>query len=192
MHYGYAHSAGYRVMLINEREILISVSEGDRQAFGRLFSYYYPRVATFVGEIVNDSNAAEDIAQDIFAKLWLMKVSITGIRNFGSYLYVASRNSALLYLKKKCPSVNIDDIDFIVEASVDDRITADEKELAIRKAVANMPERRKEVFVKSRWEGKSNDEIASEMGISKKTVENMLNAALKEIRRILAVIVFFS
>ena len=59
-------------------------------------------------------------------------------------------------------------------------------------AVANMPERRKAVFIKSRWEGKSNDEIASEMGITKKTVENMLNAALKEIRRILAVIIFFS
>lgn len=179
-------------MLCNERQILLKVSEGDEQAFSELFSYYYPKVVTFIREIINDTKASEDTAQDIFTKIWLIRLSVNGIRNFGSYLYVASRNSALLYLKKKRPSVKIDDIDFIVDAAVEEKISAEEKEAAVMEAVANMPERRKAVFIKSRWEGKSNDEIASEMGITKKTVENMLNAALKEIRRILAVIIFFS
>ena len=96
------------------------------------------------------------------------------------------------YLKKSCPSVRIDEIDFIVDSAIDEKIQADEKESAIRRAVSELSDRRREVFIKSRWEGKSNEEIAQEMSITKKTVENTLNAALKEIRKFLSVIIFFS
>ena len=54
-----------------------------------------------------------------------------------------------------------------------------------------MPERRRRVFTLSRDEGKSNDEIAEILGIKKKTVENLMNAALKDIRRVLCLMVFF-
>ena len=154
--------------------------------------YYYPKVVAFIREIVKDTKAAEDTAQDIFAKSWLIRLSRSGIHNCGSYLYVVSRNAALHYLKKSCPSVRIDEIDFIVDSSIDEKIQADEKESAIRKAVSEMSDRRREVFIKSRWEGKSNEEIAQEMRITKKTVENTLDAALKEIRKDLSVIIVFS
>lgn len=179
-------------MLQDEIQILKAVTEGDEKAFKKLFLYYYPKVVAFIREIVKDTKAAEDTAQDIFAKIWLIRLSLSGIHNFGSYLYVVSRNAALHYLKKSCPSVRIDEIDFIVDSAIDEKIQADEKESAIRKAVSEMSDRRREVFIKSRWEGKSNEEIAQEMGITKKTVENTLNAALKEIRKFLSVIIFFS
>ena len=114
-------------MLQDEIQILKAVTEGDEKAFKKLFLYYYPKVVAFIREIIKDTKAAEDTAQDIFAKIWLIRLSLSGIHNFGSYLYVVSRNAALHYLKKSCPSVRIDEIDFIVDSAIDEKIQADEK-----------------------------------------------------------------
>jgi RNA polymerase sigma-70 factor (ECF subfamily) len=59
------------------------------------------------------------------------------------------------------------------------------------RVVERMPEKRKEVFLLSRRDGKSNDDIARELGISKKTVENHLNAALRELRKITSCLAVF-
>lgn len=116
-------------MLQDEIQILKAVTEGDEKAFKKLFLYYYPKVVAFIREIVKDTKAAEDTAQDIFAKIWLIRLSLSGIHNFGSYLYVVSRNAALHYLKKSCPSVRIDEIDFIVDSAIDEKIQAMKKNL---------------------------------------------------------------
>lgn len=178
-------------MLENEKELLKSVTEGDESAFREIFSYYYPKVLVFLTEILKDRTTAEDIAQDVFARIWLMRGTLPEIRSFGSYLYTMTRNSALLHLKKRRPSVTIEEFDFAVDQSVDSHLTAEEKAARIREVVGNMPERRRRVFTLSREEGKSNDEIAEILGIKKKTVENLMNAALKDIRRILCLMIFF-
>ena len=178
-------------MLYNEKDILERISEGEEPAFRELFSWYYPKVRVFLTEILKDREVAEDIAQDVFARVWLLRSTIPEIRSFGSYLYAMTRNSALLYLKKHRPSVTIEDFDFAVDQSVDSHLTSEEKAERIREVVGNMPERRRRVFTLSRDEGKSNDEIAEILGIKKKTVENLMNAALKDIRRVLCLMVFF-
>ena len=178
-------------MLYNEKDILERISEGEEPAFRELFSWYYPKVLVFLTEILKDREVAEDIAQDVFARVWLLRSTIPEIRSFGSYLYAMTRNSALLYLKKHRPSVTIEDFDFAVDQSVDSHLTAEEKAERIREVVGNMPERRRRVFTLSRDEGKSNDEIAEILGIKKKTVENLMNAALKDIRRVLCLMIFF-
>ena len=178
-------------MLYNEKDILERVSVGEEPAFRELFSWYYPKVRVFLTEILKDREVAEDIAQDVFARVWLLRSTIPEIRSFGSYLYAMTRNSALLYLKKHRPSVTIEDFDFAVDQSVDSHLAAEEKAERIREVVGKMPERRRRVFTLSRDEGKSNDEIAEILGIKKKTVENLMNAALKDIRRVLCLMVFF-
>ena len=85
----------------------------------------------------------------------------------------------------------MDDLDLVEEEVIESRLTAEEKERRIKEIVGNMPERRRLVFILSREEGKSNEEIAEILGIKKKTVENLMNAALKEIRRILSMMIFF-
>lgn len=178
-------------MLENEKELLKSVTDGDEQAFREVFSHYYPKVRVFLTEITGERDTAEDIAQDVFARIWLLRHTLPEIRSFGSYLYAMTRNSAFLHMKKRRPTMTVDDIDIAEEAVIESRLSAEEKKMRIREIVENMPERRKLVFTLSREEGKSNDEIAEILGIKKKTVENLMNAALKDIRRILCLMIFF-
>ena len=114
-------------MLYNEKDILERISEGEEPAFRELFSWYYPKVRVFLTEILKDREVAEDIAQDVFARVWLLRSTIPEIRSFGSYLYAMTRNSALLYLKKHRPSLTIEDFDFAVDQSVDSHLAAEEK-----------------------------------------------------------------
>ena len=56
--------------LDSEYELMQRLSAGNEDAFGELFGRYYPRVCAFVGCIVKEESTAEDIAQDIFLKIW--------------------------------------------------------------------------------------------------------------------------
>lgn len=178
-------------MLENEKELINQIADDDEVAFEVVFYYYYPKVRVFLADLLKDRAAAEDVAQEVFARIWLMRNTLPEIRSFGSYLYTMTRNSALFHIKKSRLSVTMDDLDLVEEEVIESRLTAEEKERRIKEIVGNMPERRRLVFILSREEGKSNEEIAEILGIKKKTVENLMNAALKEIRRILSMMIFF-
>lgn len=187
----FAENVQVDIMLENEKGLINSVANGDEAAFEVVFYYYYPKVRVFLTDLLKDRAAAEDLAQEVFAKIWLMRSALPEIRSFGSYLYTMTRNSALFHIKKDRLSVTMEDIDLVEEEVIESRLTAEEKERRIKEIVGNMPERRRLVFTLSRDEGKSNEEIAEILGIKKKTVENLMNAALKDIRRILCLMIFF-
>ena len=75
-----------------------------------------------------------------------------------------------------------------IQSAFDDNLSFIEPDLEsdIRKAVDNLPEKCREIFIKSRFENKKNSEIAAELGISEKTVENQMTIALKKLRAELA------
>ena len=74
---------------------------------------------------------------------------------------------------------------------LDESYFAQEKRFQIDHHVAQMPQKRQQVFRMSREEGKTNEEIARELGLSKKTVENHINAALRELRKLTSCISIF-
>jgi RNA polymerase sigma-70 factor (ECF subfamily) len=179
-------------MFENEKECLKQVSTGDREAYKRLFDYYYPKVNVFLVKLLHDTDVSEDISQDIFVRIWLMRNILTEINSFGAYLYKMTRNSALSYLrKKKCDTTPIESLDVAEDYAIDEAYIAKEKQYRIEQIVNQMPIRRRKVFVLSRMEGLSNSEIAEKLNISTKTVENHLNLALREIRQTLSILAFF-
>ena len=177
--------------LDNEKECLMKIADNDSSAFNILFRHYYPKTVIFLSSIVHDENAAEDLAQDIFLKIWTSRTILPTIRNFGSWLYIMARNTALMQLRKKRPSISIEDLEIIINEFVEEHCGETMTRETIHKAVENMPPRRKEIYILSREQGLSNEEIAKKLHIEKKTVENHLNLALKEIRNILAILCFF-
>ena len=104
-----------------------------------------------------------------------------------------TRNAAIDYGRVHKTSIPLTDV---VEKSDDEYETENEfyaKEIEVQVAhlIKQMPDRRRKVFILSRFEGKNNSEIAQIMGISKKTVENHMNLVLKELRKITKVIAIF-
>lgn len=96
-----------------------------------------------------------------------------------------------MHLRKKKPSTSTEDLEILIDGFIEDQCEAGLKKDSIRAVVEKMPARRKEIYILSRERGLSNAEIAKKLDISKKTVENHLNLALKEIRDVLAILIFF-
>ena len=114
------------------------------------------------------------------------------IRSLGAYLYRMCRNAAIDYGRTHEVKIPLEEhTDDSQSYDLDEEYFARERQYQIDRRVERMPQKRKQVFLMSRKQGKSNDEISAELGISKKTVENHINAALKELRKITSCIAFF-
>ena len=176
---------------MDAKNILCDIAAGDTEAFKTLFEMFYPKVKVFLVKLLKDDKASEDIAQDIFVKLWSMGPSLPEISSFNAYLYRMTKNAAINYLRDRKPSVDISELLIICDGDIEQEYYRKEKELLVRLAVEQMPSQRKRIFTMSRYQGMTNDEIAKSLGLSKHTVENHLSLALKELREIVVAIVLF-
>ena len=166
--------------------------EGYKGREKTLSDMFFPKVKVFLVKFLKDDKAGEDIAQDIFVKIWTFGPMLPEIKSFNTYIYRMTRNAALNYLRDRKDSVDLSDSSVIDDTDIEQEYYMKEKELLVRLVVDQMPPQRQRIFKMSRYHGLSNDDIAARLSVSKKTVENHLTIALKELREIMiAFVVFF-
>lgn len=176
-----------------ERLLMERTAAGDRSAFRQLFDNYYPVVFGFMKSLLQVSEDASDVAQEVFIKLWLMRSALPDISSLRFYLYRMSLNQTINFIKRKKVASGSLVPDIPYDQMVEDAIDMKDKEAFIAAIVGRMPEQRRKIFIMSRIEHRTNDEIATLLHIKKKTVENHLNLALKELRAALpATLVLFA
>ena len=178
-------------MTTDSRNLLENIAQGDNEAFKTLFEMFYPKVKVFLVKFLKDDKAAEDIAQDIFVKLWSLGPTLPTIKSFNTYLYRMTRNAAINYLRNRHTSLEVNEVQILDENDVENEYYRKEKELLIKLIVDQMPEQRKRIFTMSRYQGLSNDQIAKSLGLSKHTVENNISLALKELREVMLAFIIF-
>jgi RNA polymerase sigma-70 factor (ECF subfamily) len=162
----------------------------DKIVFNFVFTYYYSGLCAFVNQYVNDKDVAEDLVQDFFVHFWedCPNIRITG--SLKSYFFTAVKNEALDYLRHVEVKKRYKDY-ILLKKPID--LKADEyteKELMgiIKKGLQKLQPRCSEIFVLSRFNGKSNKEIAQFFKISQRTVELQISNALKVLKKELAYI----
>lgn len=172
-----------------ETEQFESIAQGDERAFEKLFKQYFSRVKYFIAGLVQDEVAAEDLAQDTFVKIWVMRASLGKVENINAYLYKLSKNMALQYIRRQLlenryeeNQIAVHPAEDAVDSELENRICTEELNLFIRATIEKMPPQRQKIYKMSRYDGKSNEEIANELSINKRTVENHLTRALTDIR----------
>jgi len=165
---------------------------GDQDAFKVLFVKYFPKMKYFIAHFVKSDVIANDLSQDIFLKIWEHRERLGSIRSFSSYIYRMSKNISLNYLEHKyIGDIYLESCPIELELTIEGELYAREMELLEQLTINQMPPQRKTVYEMSRKKGLKNEEIAISLGISKKTVENHLNLALKEIRKALSLFSLF-
>lgn len=165
---------------------------GSHDAFRCLFMAYFPKVNCFISHLIKSEIIAEELAQDVFMKIWENREQLVTIESFNSYVYRMAKNMALNYLRRKyLEDSYLENYEGETQLTIEGDLYAREMELLEQLTVSRMPQKRKAIYEMSRKEGLTNDEIAVRMGISKKTVENHLNLALKELRKTLLLFVSF-
>lgn len=172
----------------------------DKDAFEVLFKLYHARFLHIAKGYLVDEKDVEDVVQGVFIKLWKRRNDIKIHSNVHGYLVRTLRNACLDHLRKLKRIRKLDRV-MILEKQANYCALADqtsfgiiEGELSeqIKKGIANLPPKRKEVFIKRRLEGMANKEIARELNISLNTVENHLTKASSQLRKYLKRFGFFS
>ena len=171
---------------IKEETLIQRLINGDQTAFELLFRFYYPGLVTFAFQIVQDPDEAEEIVQEFFIKLWAGRQKIKKSETLKSYFFTSVKNRALNYLKKEKISEKVrEEIQIMIENDSlyqPDLFVESELQARIKTAFEKLPPRTSEVFTLSRFKGFSNDEIARQLNISKRTVETHISSALKILR----------
>jgi len=169
-----------------EHFILQKMIEGDENAFKYFFDTYYDDLCNFINCYIRDEALSEDIAQSIFIYLWEKKDSLPPHCSMKSYLYAASKNKSLNYLRNMKNRERIaGEFISISETSLEtaDRfLEFEELKKIIGDAIEKLPAQCKTIYQLSRDGELSNREIAEKLGIGVKTVENQITIAIKKLK----------
>jgi RNA polymerase sigma-70 factor (ECF subfamily) len=162
---------------------------GDEAAFEQIFRQYHQQLCRYAFTILKDAEAAEEMVQDVFLKIWERKENLEITVSIKSYLYRAVHNSCLNLSDKKKKEVRMDEAPLkIVHPSANpaENIQTRELEKAIAAGLNQLPAECRKVFEMSRFGEMKYREIADALGISVKTVENQMGKALRIMRAQLA------
>ncbi|MDR1273663.1 MAG: RNA polymerase sigma-70 factor [Odoribacteraceae bacterium] len=170
--------------------ILNALKAGSHDAYKEVYLHYADPVFHFLKLLMRSEEDAKEITQEVFIQLWEKRGRVDPAKSIKGYLYTIARNAAMNFFeRKKVYSKYATFVHCLQEessASSEDIIMAQEMATLIDAAISRMPTQRQKVFLLSREEGLSMDEIAQQLNISKNTVESHLSTAKKEIREILA------
>jgi len=171
-----------------EQHVLTEVAEGNIDAFERLFYEHQPRLLNFLIGLTHDREVSRDMAQDLFLSLWKDRCKLTTVHSFSSYLFQMARFTVYDYFDKLIVSEKYTNEylkDACIMQSGEEEIFVHELQAIINQTVDEMSPQQAKIYRMSREEGLSNDEIALSLGISKRTVENHLTAALSILRKVI-------
>lgn len=169
-----------------EHVLIEKIVEGDEQAFSVLFFKYLPVLHIFATKFTKSEDAAEEIIQDSFLRVWLNRDKLAAVDNVKAYLYKYVSNECLSYLRKKLKEDRVVDAFMAKQQNSHNNtvetINLNEVTKIIAIAVEKLPDQRKNIYQLSRRDGKTIPEIAEILNISPNTVKNALVIALKSIR----------
>lgn len=172
-----------------DQEWAQAIQQGDPEAFETLFRTYSEPLSAFAAQYVSSPEVAEEIVQDLFLEIWERRAHWTPTTNVRAYLYKTARNKALDYLKHAEVVAEWKRQAEVWESSLRspaEELRQNELRRAIQAALAELPKRRRLIFVLSRRHGMTYREVAETLEISVKTVETQMSRAFKALRKCLA------
>jgi len=162
------------------------------QEFEDIFKSYYPAVRSFIRKLVKTEDDAEDLAQDVFSQLWIKPEIWRENPDINRYIFRMAKYRALNFLRDQaretsCGLVDAD-ISMVEQVSSDisaiDPIIHEEANLLLAMALDKMPAKRRQIFSMSRLEGLPHKDIANKLGLSVRTVESHIYAALATLKAV--------
>jgi RNA polymerase sigma-70 factor (ECF subfamily) len=170
-------------MELNEQEI-------TEPEFEEMFKTHFRALHSYAFTIIREESHAEEIVQQVFYKVWERKKDLNINQSLKSYLYQSVYNESLNYLKhlkvKKAHQSYILSTSGEEESSSSKKLMVKELEAKIVEALKLLPEQCRTIFQLSRFENLKYREIADQLGLSVKTVENQMGKALRIMRTHLA------
>lgn len=173
-------------MELTEPELIEKLREGNEVAFEKLFRTHYKPLCTYAWSFLNEKDESEEVVQSVFIRVWDKRNTLFIETSFQAYLYRMVRNACLNVIKHA--RVKKEHVKHemaggeTMHEGVTQSLIASELEGRIAEALKKLPEQCRIVFQLSRFEELKYAEIAEQLDISVKTVENHMGKALKLMR----------
>lgn len=171
------------------KEWLRRLAEGDEVAYRSFFDSWWTKMYANALRFSKAPEQAQDMAQEVFIKLWVNREKLATVESLENYLYFIARNVFLDYLKRKIlPADNSLFLDTWFEdkgASIHRQLEGKELEQILLSAIEQLPPQMQTAFRLSRFEGLTHEQIADRMQISKTTSQSYIVRALIAIRKYL-------
>tara|TARA_R110002124_G_scaffold191438_7_gene358838 strand:+ start:643 stop:1230 length:588 start_codon:yes stop_codon:yes gene_type:complete len=172
---------------IEEPKLLQRLAKGDETAFRSIYDRYWNMVYTTSLKFLYSNTTAEDIVQDIFSKVWIHRKDLENVQNLEAYLKVITKNHLYSEFRKWAVEERRRDL-FLNQSNfttsdADYLILNQEYAEMLHDAVAELPDRQREIFLLSRTEGFSHEKIAEMLNLSQGTVKNHMVRALHNIKQ---------
>lgn len=173
---------------LSDQELWVEIQKENSKAFDLLFERYWERVYSTCYGYLKNEEASKEIVHNIFLDIW-QKRGFLEVISFQNYLIAAARYQVYKVIRKEKlnPIQLIEDYSQVphlnwVRNQGEVKMRDEEIGRNLEEVLNTLPKRCKEVFILSRMKNLTNDEIAGQLGISKRSVENQLTQALKVLR----------
>ena len=168
---------------LNEILLLKRIKKGDDKAFETIFREYYSALCFYAKKFTLQADIAEEIVQNIFFKLWEMRVELKIHTSLKSYLFKSVHNNSIKYLNSK--KFEEDYRKFNEEIILNKRDYLPDFDLSekINKSIEELPPQCRKIFILNRYENLKHKEIAKKLGIAEKTVEVQIRRANMALRK---------
>ena len=162
--------------LIDERELLIKLRDGDQLAFREIYRLYSVQIAYKLHRLIKLENIVEELLQDTFLRLWNARTNLTEETNLKAYLFTIARNLTIDHYRKAAKDKALENqlIGYALEHydHIEPLLEYKETALLLESLVLQLPEQRQKIFRMIRTEGKSYQEVAAHFNISVNTVKD--------------------
>lgn len=156
---------------------------GDRNAFELIYNKYWSKLYLCAFNLLRDTQACEDLVQDVLVQLWLRRDS-ANIDNLGAYLHAAVRYQVFTLIRSgKANHFAIEDVNEPASTyNIEDILAEKDLKDLLNDRIYTLPEKCRKIFLLSRNGHLSTREIASLLNIAPKTVENQLTIAIRRLK----------
>lgn len=173
------------------KRLLTSVSQDNRGSFELFYNLFYDQIFRFSYCFLKDKEACREVITDVFFSVWQSRVKLKDVENIETYLYVSVRNEVNRYLSRYSDSsyLSLDEIPISVHEGAgnlpEDGILSKEFETVLTKAINQLPEKCRVIFLMVREEGLKPKQIAEILSIKESTVRVQMKTAIAKIVEII-------
>jgi RNA polymerase sigma-70 factor (ECF subfamily) len=166
-------------MIKVDAELVLGVQKDDVSAFDALYWKYHQPVYDNIVKLVKDSSEAKDILQEVFVKLWQKRHSIDVSKSVAGWLFVISFNLSVSHTKNRLREQALYRRVFNENHAPDDDFMEYERQLRLLEtAIGKLSPQKKKIVTLCKLEGKTYEEAANELNISRHTVKEYLSSAM--------------
>lgn len=171
---------------LSDQQLLEQLATGDQAVLKHYFDTHYKALCRHGLKYVRIAEISEEIVQEIFVNFWERRGTLKISGSVSAYLYSAVRYRCINYIRNQLPKEQAmtESVDVASEAEIefDADLEGQDLKARLQQAIADLPEKCRLIFLLAKEEGLTYREIADELEVSEKTVENQIGIALKKLR----------